>query len=259
MKRYDSRYSTVAENPRPNLLLNSSKHTHKTNVPKKIDLEAQLCCLTESLLEEDNSNSTKIVNNLIKNCCNIAELFETHFPKIARNLGDSWIKDKLTFAEVTIATTRLQNLARAFESSYIGNPAGRSIGPEILIATPPGECHTFGATMISREFQKLGASPYLAIGYSADDLRKLVSARNFKLIGISLSDSKFLKSVVNLINTLKPILKPKIPIILGGSLSRTNNELKEVLKVDLITDSASYALEYFNINIVSSENDLVKI
>ena len=117
-----------------------------------------------------------------------------------------------------------------------------------MIISPKGEQHTFGAQMISRQFRRLGASAYLSINNSTSEIKKIVAKHRFRLVGLSLSNYKLceehdeVKSIIAIIKTLK------IPIIAGGSLINSHINIVKSLNVDMITDDAVQALQFFNIN-----------
>ena len=204
-----------------------------------------------------NGKCGTIVRAMLETGISIKEVFEVYIPDVARLLGDYWVNNKLSFIEVTLATSRLQTLARDFERLYIGSINSGTHGPEILLITPKGEQHTFGAQMASRKFRRLGASPYLSINHEKNEIKKILNKQNFKLVGLSISDYKLCDRQSELLATIAMIKKLKIPIVAGGSLVQSSSNFLKNLSVDLITDDAVHALSYFNIN-VSNNNCLLE-
>jgi methanogenic corrinoid protein MtbC1 len=212
--------------------------------------------LCKSLMEQNGKYGT-IVQEMLETGISIKEVFEVYIPDVARLLGDYWVNNKLSFVEVTLATSRLQSLAREFERLYIGSINSGTLGPEILLITPKGEQHTFGAQMASRKFKRLGASPYLSINHGKSEIKKILNKQNFKLVGLSVSDYKLCDRQSELSSIIAMIKKLKIPIVAGGSLVQSSGEFLKNLNVDLVSDDVLSALSYFNINL-SNNNSLLE-
>ena len=204
--------------------------------------------LCKSVLNSEG-HYTSTVHQMLEAGTSIKEIFEVYIPETARLLGDYWVRNELNFFEVTLATSRLQKIAREFERLYIGRINSGAYGPEVLIISPKGEQHTFGAQMISRTFRRLGVSPYLSINDTKSEIKKIISKQRFKLVGISLSDNKLVNRKSELMSTITMIKKLKIPIVAGGSLVSSSTSILENLNVDMITDDALQALSYFNIKL----------
>jgi methanogenic corrinoid protein MtbC1 len=206
---------------------------------------------------EQNGECSAILKAMLEAGISIKEVFEVYIPDVARLLGDYWVNNKLSFVEVTLATSRLQTLARDFERLYIGSINSGAHGPEILLIAPKGEQHTFGAQMASRKFRRLGASPYLSINHDKNEIKKILNKHKFKLVGLSVSNYKLCDHQSELLATIAMIKKLKIPIVAGGSLVQSSANFLKNLNVDLITDDAAHTLSYFNINL-SNNNSLLE-
>ena len=215
--------------------------------------KAKLKLLCSSLLE-NNNKSYKIINILLKKGISIIDLFETYFPEAAKLLGEDWLEDRLTFAQVTIAMAKLQSLTRYYESSYCTELSYNINQPEILLIVPIGETHTFGAQMAYRKFKRLGTSPYLAIGYNPKELKDLITTHKFGLIGMSVGDCVNKKNCINLLKDLRSITKDTTPIILGGSVIESNKSFSKELEVDFVSNNPIQSLDHFQIRVKEQAN-----
>ena len=215
--------------------------------------QAELQLLCSSLLET-KEQCYEIVALLVKKGISIKDLFETYFPESAKLLGEKWLEDKLSFAEVTVAMTQLQQITREYESLYYKNEDFEKKTPEILIVVPPGESHSYGPQMAMRKFKNLGTNTYVAIGHDVIELNKLLKLHNFKLIGFSIADLANEKHYRNCIGSVKSITKSKIPLMIGGSAIESINQPLKDIGVDLISNNPKYALDYFGIR-ASKENN----
>ena len=127
--------------------------------------------------------------------------------------------------------------------------------PEILIIAPKGENHTFGAQMIARKFKRLGTSPYLSINNTIEEIVNIISKQKFVLIGLSITGQKVCEKNSDFMKALKVIKKWKIPIVAGGNLVSSSASIIKCLNIDLITNDAAHALNYFNINLSIQKRD----
>ncbi len=196
-----------------------------------------------------NGESNKVIQSMLNLGISTREVFEIFIPDAARQLGHCWVENTLSFAQVTLAISRLQTIAKEFEDLYIGASNSGASGVEIMIINPRGEQHTFGAQMISRQFRRLGASPYLSINNNLSEIKKIIDKHKFKLIGLSLSDYKLCDKHSEVRSIIEVIKKLKIPIIAGGSLIHSNKNAIKSLDVDMITEDPVSALRFLNINL----------
>ena len=229
--------------------------TNRASVGANRQRKSKIELLCSSLINQNEKGSV-LIRTMLESGISISDIYEKYIPDAARLLGKYWVQNKLSFVNVTLATSRLQAVAREFERLYIGTINSGAYGPEILVISPRGEQHTFGAQMISRKFSRLGASAYLSINNSASEIRKIITKHRFKLIGLSISDYKLCNPKNELKSTIDMIKKFKIPIVAGGSLIHSYEGVLETLNLDLVTDDAIKALNYFNINL-SNKNRLL--
>ena len=200
-------------------------------------------------LSQFNGKYQEVIQSMLESGISMREVFEVYLPDAARQLGNYWVQNTLSFAEVTLATCRLQTLARKLEYNYIGSINSGTCGPEIMIINPMGEQHTFGAQMISRQFRRLGASPYLSINNSFAEIKNIMIKHKFQLVGLSLSDYKLCNEQNEVGRIIEFVKKAKIPIVAGGSLTQTHKKKLQSLNLDMITNDAMTALRRFNIKL----------
>jgi NAD(P)-dependent dehydrogenase (short-subunit alcohol dehydrogenase family) len=87
---------------------------------------------------------------------------DAYIPAAAQHLGSNWVSDRLCFAEVTIATARLQALVRAIGTRWGGDPAHLPGRRSVLMIVPDTEQHTLGAVVATGQMRRMGLSEDLA-------------------------------------------------------------------------------------------------
>jgi methanogenic corrinoid protein MtbC1 len=144
----------------------------------------------------------------------------------ARMLGEDWIADRRGFAEVTLGLSRLQRLLRELTASHGRVPARPDSGRRILLATMPGEQHSFGVYMVEEFFRRAGWDVLLQAGTDADGLVKLVSTQPFCVIGLSLSRNDLIAPMQSVIDRLRQHShNANVSIIVGGRVFAEDPEL----------------------------------
>ncbi len=143
----------------------------------------------------------------------------------AHLLGDWWCQDRCDSFAVTIALSKLQNLARGLESSQTGLMRVAITGQRVLISPPPRETHFLGATLLGGFFRQAGWSVQAEFPQSDAELMGLVSTHWFDAIALTLSDvftrRERLAALVKTITDLRAASRnPTMAVIVGGRAFR---------------------------------------
>ena len=137
----------------------------------------------------------------------------------ARRLGDMWVDDECSFADVTVAVLRLQNAQRALAPQFVG-PAVPGLGaPRALLLPVPGEQHTFGLSMVRDFFARAG---WLARTDSADTETQalaIVRAEPCDLIGLSFACDDRIDTAERLIAEFRAVSPNRNLIVMVGGPS----------------------------------------
>ena len=118
-----------------------------------------------------------------------------------------------------------------------------SEGPDILLILPGQEVHTLGLITASGIFKKSGANPFIAVGYSDHEIIALIKEQDFKLIGMSVSNSHNLSGCLKTAKNIKQHITKKIPMVVGGQGVNQSSNLELLAVFDKITINPSEALE----------------
>jgi methanogenic corrinoid protein MtbC1 len=134
----------------------------------------------------------------------------------ATRLGELWDEDRLSFVEVSIAMTRLHRLIRHFRPPaevVFSNAAPRSL----LLATAPGETHTFGLSIIETFFLKDGWEVACETRPDPEALIDRVARDWFDVVGIAAScDASVARLPALVIRLREMACNRDIRILLGG-------------------------------------------
>lgn len=178
-----------------------------------------------------------------------------YIPHAARQMGDDWCDDTLSFARVTIGTARLQSSLRTLGTDwashgYAGeqNPNG---GVTIIIAKD--SYHTLGAMVLCGQLRRIGLSVRLAMGATTQELRSIFETTAFDVALISASEAESLESLRECVDVIRQSASVCPPIIIGGTVLDQDADVKAVTGADYITKDPFEALELCGITDIARE------
>jgi len=182
------------------------------------------------------------------------DLIDLVIPETARRIGELWTRDEMSFGQVTIAATHLQELVRTIS----GNPDRLAttipLGLSILIVIPAGETHTMGAFVAADQFRRLGLMVHLAICQTPAEIANVVKNQNFAMIGISSASRRRLQEITDIVKCVRNS-GVSTPIVLGGNIVKIVPDVLEVTGVDLATSNAGEAARFCGLPVA---NDVLK-
>lgn len=193
------------------------------------------------VLEADDSELFALVEALVADGCAIESVYMDLLAPTARHLGQMWADDRCHFADVTIATGRLQQLLRRLSPAFGQALRVAQDGRRVLLLPAPAEQHTLGLAMVADYFSRAGwlvsAGGNLATAEAASAAapsgRALESATRafiaetlrtvrrdwFDVIGISLGSARGLDDLRDFISELRRASRNRgLGILVGGPL-----------------------------------------
>lgn len=159
----------------------------------------------------------------------------------ARHLGEMWDNDECDFIDVTIGVGRLQKLLAIFNDTYTLPQLGTR--RRVLMATTPGNQHSFGASMIERLLSAAGWDVETEYSGDVDQIMHMVKRNWFAVVGLTAgSDGQLpaMKSVVAQIR--KESQNMDIGIMVGGPMFTQNPQMAVAMGADATAPNAAAAV-----------------
>lgn len=155
------------------------------------------------ILQHDLSVATSYVELLRTNGASLESLFLNLLAPTARLLGELWTQDILSFGEVTIGLSRLQQVLRALSAPHENELEPAFNGYRALLTPTPGEHHSFGLNIVD-EFMRR-ASWEVESGAALTRVQVISTLRNewFDMVGISLSCETLLERLTSVIQGIR--------------------------------------------------------
>ncbi len=185
--------------------------------PKSLD-EALLARLHAAAISLDAEACKRTIKCVVAEGTLPEDLADFYIPSIARTMGDLWCEDELSFASVTIGTSRLQAMLRVLGPDFSDAHANQSDAPAVLLVVPQDIYHTLGAIVLSGQLRRKGLSVKLVLGGRAEDIAARVRRTRYDAIFLSSSRGETLESLRRIIDAVRGSASNTPPIVVGGSI-----------------------------------------
>lgn len=168
-------------------------------------------------VDHDASFLTAHVQKLRANGMPIESIYIDLLAPSARHLGQMWDDDLCDFTTVTMALWRLQQVLRNLGSSFHKDAAASGEDHRALLASMPGEQHTFGLFMVAEFFRRAGWEVVDSPMQSCEELLELIKREKFALAGLSAARLAVLDELTSLIAEMRLASRNRgIKILVGG-------------------------------------------
>jgi methanogenic corrinoid protein MtbC1 len=144
----------------------------------------------------------------------ITSFIEDVATPILWRIGEDWHAGRLTIAHEHLASSTIHDLV-AESMRAIGGGAGE---PTVLVATPTGERHAIGATLVGATAASEGWRViYLGTDLPARDIAAAAIATKARAIAMSVIYVQDRARTVGELSALRALLSPSVSIVVGGA------------------------------------------
>jgi methylmalonyl-CoA mutase cobalamin-binding subunit len=200
--------------------------------------------LAESMVTPDGDRVEETLAAFRRACISPESMADAYIPAAAQHLGSNWVSDRLCFAEVTIATARLQALVRAIGTRWGGDPAHLPGRRSVLMIVPDTEQHTLGAVVATGQMRRMGLSVCLRLGPERAEVIELLRARTFDAAMLSIGHGEGFDVAGRLVDTLRRSGARGMPIVAGGAGAVGRTDVAARTGVDHVTQDLGEALAF---------------
>ena len=160
----------------------------------------------------------------------------------ARQLGDMWTSDHITFAQVTVGSGRIFAIMRSMR--HMLETSALPDEPAVIFASVPGETHTLGVRIAADFFRNDGWNISLLVGLSHEDLLAEIAQISSRMVGLSFSGEHSLEALSHLIVALH-ICAPHLSIVICGQDAEEFRPILELMGVNGIAVTMEEAKAHF--------------
>lgn len=175
---------------------------------------------------------------------------DRYIPHVARQMGDEWCEDELSFARVTIGSARLQSALRNLGEHWTsfdmtGDPGSfDDESAAVIVIVVRDSYHTLGAVVLAGQLRRQGISVRLVMGPTPSELQAIFHANTFDAALISANESESLDSLRETVEFIRKSASVSPPIIVGGSVLDQDVDVKARTGADYVTNDPYEALEH---------------
>jgi methanogenic corrinoid protein MtbC1 len=227
----------------PRLMLLHASHATRNGQASQMrpaDLASEIADFADLVIRHDVDVVEAYVRSLLHRGLDLETLLLHLLAPAARRLGTLWEADKIDFVDVTIGTSRLQQLLHKFSLGRRGDDAGDR---RMLLIPVPGEQHTFGLVMVAELFRREGWQVHGGASMDAKELHRLVSDQSFVLIAFSLSCDRLINTLCSTIQAVRRLSRNQsVPIMVGGSVFAQEPDRRPWVGADIVAADAREAL-----------------
>lgn len=175
--------------------------------------EEQIRQLCEALVSEDENAGANFILAVRDDGASPETVYLKYLAEAARMLGQWWENDQVSFAVVTLGSSRIFSIMSAMRSLFVPR-----VMPPIktaVFASIPDEKHILGVRMAADIFRSDGWNIDLKIGYTHDELIAAIDWQSTCLIGLSYGGQHSLQALSRLMVAIR-INGPAVDTIVCG-------------------------------------------
>ncbi len=224
------------------------------SVTKPVVSEQIVQKLTEAVTASNPMAFEALKPELRRARISTAVLADVYIPEAARRLGVDWEDDRLSFADVTIGTVRLQSILRDISADWVAD-AGKTkdgLSGTVLLLLPDQEHHTLGALVLAGQLRRRGISVCLQIASADGDWKSKFSNRHFNGAIVSVGCESKLVVGEKLVASLKGMTNGKLPVAVGGAVLTRSDDIVTCEGADIVTNDLDKALTIFGLSAFAS-------
>ncbi|MBY0360736.1 MAG: cobalamin B12-binding domain-containing protein [Phreatobacter sp.] len=164
----------------------------------------------------------------------------------ARHLGLLWDGDRLSFVDVTVGLSRIQQLLRSYGPAFSADVVPKGPGYRILLALVPGGQHTLGLSVVEEFFRRAGWDVENEGAATRQQILDRVHDEWFDAVGLSASGETSRDEIAAVIALVRDAsANPRIQVVVGGYHFVEQPQLAVELGADFGARDPTHAIETF--------------
>ncbi len=200
----------------------------------------------DAIIRQPLNAAREYIDSLLAKGMSVENVITTVLSSAARHMGLLWDSDRLTFVDVTVGLSRIQQLLRTYGPGFHAGAVAKGPGHRILLAMVPGDQHTFGLSIVEEFFIRAGWDVENAGSTTKTLLLDRVHADSFDVVGLSASGETSREEIAALIALVRDAsMNQQVHVVLGGYAFVSRPELALELGADSGARDAVEALRTF--------------
>lgn len=200
----------------------------------------------DAIIRQPLPAAREYIDSLLGRGMSVEDVITTVLSSAARHLGLLWDSDRLSFVDVTVGLSRIQQLLRTYGPAFRSGPVAKGPGHRVLLAMVPGDQHTFGLSVVEEFFLKAGWDVENAGSTTKPAILDRVHTDWFDVVGLSASGEASREDIAALVALVRDAsINRHIHVVMGGFAFVNKPELAVELGADSGARDAQEALTAF--------------
>lgn len=194
-------------------------------------------------IEEADDAMEAFLRDLVRQKVSAATVADLYIPALARRLGDDWLDDRVSFMQVTLASSRMQGMLRAIGAAWTADLADPAQQGALLLIVVPNEQHTLGAMVLLGQLRRMGVSVRLCVAPEPFELRGILTGGHYQGVLISASSPLRLADLRSMVEEVRRTGPDGLVVAVGGHILQAEVDVKGATGADLATSDPMLVLE----------------
>ncbi len=205
--------------------------------------------LYEATQSPDRNATMQVIDLMRRAGIEDSDIAGTYIPATAARLGEAWCSDEMSFAMVSVSSSRLQGMLRQLGPRWTGSDLlCPNSAASCLVVVPKGEQHTLGASVLAGQMRYHGLNVRLELDVSEQKANDLVRRIGFDVVMVSATPRVGLETLRTLVRSIKAA-RTAVPIIVGGTIIHSDEFVSEVVQANFTTNDWREALRLCDLEI----------
>ncbi len=207
-------------------------------------LPLPLATLQNVVTQRTPDSARNVVERMVRTGITREEIVDLYIPQVARDLGQAWVDEEMSFATVTIGCARLQGVLRTVGDAWADIRNVEIMGvamPRFRILVPAEEQHTLGATVLASQLRRYGIVSDLDLQADVFTEEANTAAPAYDAVMISASPRFGFEKLRVFVEKTKASYG-NIPVLIGGSILLQNEGVTPQTGADFATNDILKAI-----------------
>lgn len=211
--------------------------------PDQADASAAQNLVDLLLRPQHDTRVGSYVDDVLARGLPVHHIFLRLFQPAARRLGELWLEDICSFVDVTLGMATLQVMLRRLAPLLHGHRRPVDATRSVLLATLPGDQHTFGVNMAAEFFRRAGWNVSTEPWSDPEELADRLRMDNHTVVGFSSGREERLDELAAVIRRVRRAGKKNpVGILVGGPLFVARPEQAIRIGADAVGLDAQHGL-----------------
>ncbi len=209
--------------------------------PQTVDVFTQL------VFSPDNAEAIDFIEDVVSRGLRIERVLLDLLAPSARLMGEMWTADQVSFVDVTLGLSRIQQLLRQLRNMTDGSAVSAVNKGRALLVPAPGEQHTFGLRVVEEFLLRDGWEVRSNLRATEHDILQLAAEDSYDFVGLSLSAERLLPELQSAIAKLRKCSRNRtVRVMVGGVLFSGQSEYTRLVDADAAVIDAQQAVDKAN-------------